>query len=235
MKSVFMNPLVLFDIDKTLIDRSECHHQAFIHAFKKVYGVDTQVEVINYHGKTDPQIMHEVLLAEGLNENDICPFKNDFLNCLSNYFVSNVKNDKIKVMDGAVPLLKELENQKVLLGLLTGNIETIAYTKLNHVGLGHYFKLGGFGSDSYYRPNLVLKAIQRAENDFGFIRNKNNIFVVGDTPLDVAAGLKNNILTVGVASGDYSMDELLNSGANFVLDDLRDITRFLEIIFNTDF
>lgn len=227
-----MNPLVLFDIDKTLIDRSECHHQAFIHAFKKVYGVDTSVEVINYHGKTDPQIMHEVLLAEGLRENDICPFKNDFLNSMSKYFVANVKYDKIKVMDGAMVLLKELENRKVLLGLLTGNIETIAYAKLNHVELDHYFKLGGFGSDSYYRPNLVLKAKQRAENDFGFLSNKNNIFVVGDTPLDVAAGLKADILTIGVASGEYSKDELRNSGAHFVLDDLNDVDGFLDIIFD---
>jgi phosphoglycolate phosphatase-like HAD superfamily hydrolase len=225
-----MNPLVLFDIDKTLIDRSECHHQAFIHAFWKVYGVDTSVEVISYHGKTDPQIMHEVLLAEGLTENDICPFKNDFLNSMSKYFVANVKYDKIKVMDGAVALLKALENRKVLLGLITGNIETIAYSKLNHVDLGHYFKLGGFGSDSYYRPNLVLKAIKRAENDFGFVRNKNNVFVVGDTPLDVAAGLKAGILTIGVASGEYSKDDLKNSGANFVLDDLKNKNEFLKIL-----
>lgn len=225
-----MTPLVLFDIDKTLIDRSECHHQAFIHAFKKVFGVNTSVEVINYHGKTDPQIMHEVLLVEGLKENDICPYKNDFLDCLSKYFVAKVKYDEIKVMDGAVDLLKELENEKVLLGLLTGNIETIAYAKLNHVDLGHYFKLGGFGSDSYYRPNLVLKAIQRAENDFGFMNNKNNIFVVGDTPLDVAAGLKTGILTIGVASGEYSKDELINSWAHFVLDDLKNKNEFLKIV-----
>lgn len=225
-----MKPLILFDIDKTLIDRSECHHQAFIHAFKKVFGVNTSVEVINYHGKTDPQIMHEVLLVEGLKENDICPYKNDFLDCLSKYFVAKVKYDEIKVMDGAVDLLKELENEKVLLGLLTGNIETIAYAKLNHVDLGHYFKLGGFGSDSYYRPNLVLKAIQRAENDFGFMNNKNNIFVVGDTPLDVAAGLKTGILTIGVASGEYSKDELRNSRAHFVLDDLKNKNEFLKIV-----
>lgn len=225
-----MNPLILFDIDKTLIDKSECHHQAFIYAFKKIYDVDTRVEVINYHGKTDPQIMHEVLLAEGFDENDICPFKNEFIDCLSNYFVSKVKYDKIKVMDGAVQLLKELENQKVLLGLLTGNIETIAHAKLNHVDMDHYFKLGGFGSDSYYRPNLVLKAIQRAENDFGFVRDKNNIFVVGDTPLDVVAGLKAGILTIGVSSGEYSSDELRNSGAHFVLNDLSDVNGFLEIL-----
>jgi phosphoglycolate phosphatase-like HAD superfamily hydrolase len=141
-----------------------------------------------------------------------------------------VKYDKIKVMDGAVALLKALENEKVLLGLLTGNIETIAYAKLNHVALGHYFKLGGFGSDSYYRPNLVLKAIQRAENDFRFVNNKNNIFVVGDTPLDVAAGLKAGILTIGVASGEYSKDELINSGAHFVLDNLKNKNEFLKIV-----
>ncbi|MDP1552819.1 MAG: HAD family hydrolase [Methanobacteriaceae archaeon] len=225
-----MNQLVLFDIDKTLINKSECHHNAFIYAFEKIYNIDTNAEVINYHGKTDPQIMHEVLIAEGLNESDICPLKDNFLNCLSNYFISNVKSDEIEVMDGAHSLIKELENQKVLLGLLTGNMESIAYAKLNHVGLGHYFKLGGFGSDSYYRPNLVPLAIKRAQNNFSFNGNKKNTFVVGDTPLDVDAGLKAGINTIGVASGDYSLIELKKSGANFILNDLTDLNGFLKIL-----
>lgn len=225
-----MKQLVLFDIDKTLIDRSECHHQAFIHAFKEIFDVDTSVDVINYHGKTDPQIMHEVLLKEGLNENDICPLKDTFLDDLSRYFIDNVKYDKIRVMDGCQVLLKELKNKKVMLGLLTGNIEPIAYAKLNHVHLGHYFKLGGFGSDSYYRPNLVKAAINRAIEYFGFIQNQNNVFVVGDTPLDIAAGLKSGVLTIGVASGEYSVEELEYSGANFVLEDLSNSKRFLDII-----
>ncbi|MCK9152341.1 HAD family hydrolase [Methanobacterium alcaliphilum] len=225
-----MKQLVLFDIDKTLIDRSECHHQAFIHAFRKIFNVNTCVDVINYHGKTDPQIMHEVLLEEGLDENEICPLKNDFIDCLSQYFIANVKFDKIKVMDGCQVLLKELENKKVVLGLLTGNLETIAYAKLNHVNLGHYFKLGGFGSDSYYRPNLVKTALKRAKNDFGIIPDKDNIFVVGDTPLDVAAGIMAGVLTIGVASGEYSINELEDSGADFVLDNLNDFKKFLEIV-----
>ncbi len=225
-----MNQLVLFDIDKTLIDKSECHHHAFIYAFEKIYNIDTNAEVINYHGKTDPQIMHEVLIAEGLNESDICPLKDNFLNCLSNYFISNVKSDKIEVMDGAHSLIKELENQNILLGLLTGNMESIAYAKLNHVGLGHYFKLGGFGSDSYYRPNLVPLAIKRAQNNFAFNGNKKNTFVVGDTPLDIDAGLKAGITTIGVASGDYSLIELKESGANFILNDLTDLNGFLKIL-----
>jgi phosphoglycolate phosphatase-like HAD superfamily hydrolase len=225
-----MNQLVLFDIDKTLIDKSECHHNAFIYAFKKIYNIETNAEVINYHGKTDPQIMHEVLIAEGINESDICPLKDNFLNCLSNYFISNVKSDKIEVMDGAHSLIKELENQNVLLGLLTGNMESIAYAKLNHVGLGHYFKLGGFGSDSYYRPNLVPLAIKRARNNFAFNGNKKNTFVVGDTPLDVDAGQKAGINTIGVASGDYSLIELEKSGANFILNDLTDLNGFLKIL-----
>ncbi|MDZ4170653.1 MAG: HAD hydrolase-like protein, partial [Methanobacteriaceae archaeon] len=113
---------------------------------------------------------------------------------------------------------------------LTGNMESIAYAKLNHVGLGHYFKLGGFGSDSYYRPNLVPLAIKRAQNNFSFNGNKKNTFVVGDTPLDVDAGLKAGINTIGVASGDYSLIELKKSGANFILNDLTDLNGFLKIL-----
>ena len=53
---------------------------------------------------------------------------------------------------------------------------------------------------------------------------------MGDTPLDVVAGLKTGILTIGVSSGEYSPDELRNSGAHFVLNDLSDVHGFLEII-----
>ena len=56
-----MNKLVLFDIDKTLIPSSRAHHQSFSEAFKKVYGIDTTIEIINHHGMTEQQVIIEVL------------------------------------------------------------------------------------------------------------------------------------------------------------------------------
>lgn len=54
-----MNKLVLFDVDKTLIGSAKGHLEAFSKAFRKVYSVETGIEVINYHGMTDQQIIIE--------------------------------------------------------------------------------------------------------------------------------------------------------------------------------
>lgn len=61
-----MDKLVLFDVDRTLIGRSQCHHDAFSFAFKKVYGADVDIKIINYGGMTDPAIAIEVLKKIGL-------------------------------------------------------------------------------------------------------------------------------------------------------------------------
>jgi phosphoglycolate phosphatase len=46
--------------------------------------------------------------------------------------------------------------------------------------------------------------------------------LVGDTPLDVAAGRAGGARTVAVATGPYRADELAATGADAVLEDLRD-------------
>ena len=63
-----MNKLILFDIDKTLVPSSRAHHKAFSEAFKKVYGIDASIKIINHHGMTDQQIIIEVLKKNGLSE-----------------------------------------------------------------------------------------------------------------------------------------------------------------------
>ncbi|MBU4534907.1 MAG: HAD hydrolase-like protein [Euryarchaeota archaeon] len=213
--------LLLFDIDKTLIDRSECHHRAFRHAFHEVFEKDADIDIINYHGKTDPQIACEVLKKEGLAENFIKKKLEEFKEVLSSYFILNVKYDHIVVLDGVRDLIVELESQGMLLGLITGNLESIARAKLKHVGLDKYFKLGGFGSDNYHRPYLVSTAIKRASLEYDFRGNNSHVFVIGDTPWDIKAGMENKTRTIGVSTGIYSPRELKDAGADFVLDSLK--------------
>ncbi|HSU88558.1 MAG TPA: HAD hydrolase-like protein, partial [Terriglobia bacterium] len=47
-----------------------------------------------------------------------------------------------------------------------------------------------------------------------------DIFVIGDTPLDIDAGKRAGFRTVGVATGSYSIEQLLDSGATFAVSDL---------------
>jgi phosphoglycolate phosphatase-like HAD superfamily hydrolase len=219
--------LVLFDIDGTLVRGARCHYQAFVEAVGRYYGVKEDISTINYAGKTDPQILMEVLELGGLGEEEVRPNFEECLDFMTRYYLKNVHRESIKVLGGVRELLEELQNREVLLGLVTGNLEPIAYAKLERVGLDGYFPFGGFGSDHYQRPFLVKKALERARNGFNY--HGRRVFVVGDTPRDVDAGKASQTLTVGVSTGRYSQRELQDSGADFVLENLKDTGKLLKI------
>lgn len=220
--------LALFDIDGTLVRGARCHYQAFVRAVDKYYQMREDISGINYAGKTDPQILREVLKLGGVGEKAI---QTDFKACLeymTNYYQAHVHQENIQVLSGVKELLSQLQREEVLLGLTTGNLEPIAYAKLGRVGLDGYFPFGGFGSDSEQRPGLVKKALERARDLHHYQGDR--VFVIGDTPRDVAAAKLFQLHTVAVATGSYSSLELAQSGADYVLEDLKDLDRILEII-----
>jgi phosphoglycolate phosphatase-like HAD superfamily hydrolase len=224
-----MDKLALFDIDGTLTKGTKAHKAAFSKAFKKVYGVDTSVDVINTYGMTDQQIMIEVLKENGLDEQSIKSKLKECVKATLEFFNDAIDTDQIIVLDGVKGLLEELHKRNVLIGLVTGNLEPIAWSKMKRVGLDHYFKLGGFGSDDINRTNLVKIAIKRAEQNFDF-KFDDNVFLFGDTLKDVQAGRKAGVKTIGVATTIYSTEQLKQSGADFVLDNLKDKEKVLGII-----
>lgn len=224
-----MDKLVLFDIDKTLMESSRWHRAAFSEAFRIVYRVDTTIDIISTSGLTDQQIIIEVLKRNGLDEKRILPKIKECMKIMVTYVNKTIKNDDAILLDGVKDLLGELDKRNVLMGLVTGNLKPIAEARLNKAGVGHYFKVGGFGSDDIKRANLVKLAISRAKTNFNF-RFDNNVFLVGDTPRDIEAGRVINVKTIGVATGIYSKEELKSSGADFVLENLKDKNEFLEII-----
>lgn len=198
-----MDKLILFDIDKTLIESLKGHKVAFSEAFRKIYGVDTTIDIINHHGMTDQQIITEVLKKNGLDEKTIKSKLEECMKVMINSFNETVSSDEIILLDGVQELLEELSINNVLMGLVTGNLEPIARGKLKKVGLNHYFKVGGFGSDDINRTNLVKLAIKRAEENLDFKFN-NNVFLFGDAPQDMKAGKEAGVRTIGVATGIYS-------------------------------
>jgi phosphoglycolate phosphatase len=226
-----MNKLALFDIDKTLIKRSKnrSHAAAFSKAFKEIYGIDTTIDIINHHGMTDQQIIIDVLKKNGLDDQTIKSKLRECIKAVISSFNKLIGADEIIVMDGVPELLKELKEYDVLMGLVTGNLEPIARAKLKKAGLNSYFKVGGFGSDAICRTELTRLAIKKAEEKFCF-KADNNVFLFGDTPQDIKAGKGAGTITLGVATGIYSKEQLENAGADFVLENLKGVDKVLKII-----
>jgi phosphoglycolate phosphatase len=214
--------LLLFDIDQTLINTGGAGLRALDRACRKLFGLPNAMEGISPHGKTDPAIAREILRVKLRSES---PAVQEIALILEEY-VGFLKEEvhtspTYRVLPGIVPLLNELAARTdVIVGLATGNIEQGARIKLGRADLNGYFSFGGFGSDSEDRAELVRKAAEKGAFKNGGVVQASDVFVIGDTPLDIDAGVRAGFKTVGVATGSYFADALQAAGATFVVEDL---------------
>lgn len=223
--------LVLFDIDGTLIQGlNEAQILAFSHAFKKVFNIDTSITKIDHNGKTDRQIMVELLKKEGFNEDLIRSKTKEIMNEMIPFFNEKVKEKKIKITEGAKELLDELIKRNIPIGLITGNLEDIAKKKMEEVDLKDYFKFGGFGSDSERRSEMIEIAIERAERIYGVKFNLKDVFVIGDTPKDIIAGKEAGVQTIAMVTGMYSEEDLKEEKPDFIFKNFSDRDGIIKIV-----
>jgi phosphoglycolate phosphatase-like HAD superfamily hydrolase len=135
-------------------------------------------------------------------------------------------------MPGIPALLDALEaDTGVLLGLLTGNVVPGARLKLRAVGLDpERFVVGAYGSDHHRRGELPPIAARRAAPHFGRVPTGTEVVIIGDTPADVQCGAGFGARTIGVATGGYTVAELVAEGADEVFADFCDLERAREAI-----
>lgn len=111
--------------------------------------------------------------------------------------------------------------------LLTGGCGKIALER----AFLDFFEIGGFGSDSKERTEIIQTAIDRAEKLLGEKTLRKNIFVIGDTHYDVRAANKLGLKAIAVTTGSYSADHFLNGDRpTHLLSDLTDFEKFLNLI-----
>ena len=216
--------LFLFDIDQTLINSGGAGLRALDRACRQLFGLPNAMEGISPHGKTDPAIVREILRKKLDSDNPNTSQIDTVLDAYVFFLKEEVQTSPTyRVLPGVLTLLDKLvQLSEVMLGLATGNIEPGGRIKLDRGALNPYFSFGGFASDSEDRTELVRKAAEKAANKNGGSISPSNIFVIGDTPLDIDAGNRCGFKTVGVATGTYSVEQLLASGATIVVPDLAD-------------
>ena len=224
-----IHTIALFDIDNTLIRARIGHVPAFSYAIKKVYGIETSIDIINHHGMTDKQIVVEVLKKHSVKKETILAGLERCANEMASYYKKIVKQDEIEVLPGVFAFLDKLAKHHVLLGVVTGNLEPIAWLKLKKANLSRYFRWGAFGSDRLDRQKLIELALDRIQPFAGRIFRK-RVFLFGDTVKDVQAGRAARINIIGVATGIYSTKELLNAGATFAVESLVQVASILDVM-----
>jgi phosphoglycolate phosphatase len=122
------------------------------------------------------------------------------------------------------------DSREAALGLVTGTVVGGARLKLGSVGLFDRFRVGGFGSDDELRNHLPRIAIDRARTVWKRDFDRADVWIVGDTPLDVACARHEGVRTLAVATGRHKADELRACGADVVVEDLRDADGLIEVL-----
>ena len=115
-------------------------------------------------------------------------------------------------------------------GLLTGNQKEGARLKLSHLDLWHYFEFGAYAEDSHIRDELGPFALARAKEKLGIDFPPDRVWIIGDTPHDIACAQAIGANSIGVATGSFLPEELAACGATHVLRDLTDTDAFLRIV-----
>ena len=209
---------VLFDIDGTLLVTGGAGAVAWQRAFREMHGVDADIDEHTHAGMTDPEIAAIVFREVIGREGTAAERAEAIAGYLSHLQQAVEESEGYRVMPGIEELLPRLAGEGILLGIVTGNIEAAAHIKLARGDLNRYFAFGGYGSDSSDRTELTKKAVERGGQVSGKPLNPDRTIAVGDTPRDVKAGHGAGIKVVGVATGSYSVEELAESGADWVLE-----------------
>lgn len=225
--------LVLFDLDGTLLWTDGAGRRAIHRALVDVLGTPGPIAGFRFDGRTDGEIVQR--LAEGAG----IPPTDELLACVLDRYVAFLREEIAKptqrttVYPGVCELLDALEPRvDCVLGLLTGNVREGAALKLVSGGLAiARFRLGAFGSDSSHRPDLPAVAQRRAKEELGLDVSGHDIVIVGDTPADVTCGNGVGARSIGVATGSYSVAQLMEAGAYAAFLDLSNTQAVLGAVF----
>ncbi len=222
MSGAHRTQAILFDIDGTLISSGGSSDRAWHRAFEELHGVDVKVSEVTGKGVPDPEVGRQVFIAV-IGREPTTEESAKLMGKRLQYLPEEVeRSEKYVVLDNVEETLDALIDSGCLLGLTTGNVEAAAHIKLARANLNRFFSFGGYGSDSPDRTELTKKAIERGGVVAGAALDPATIFSVGDTPRDVEAGHGAGIRVVGVATGEYSADQLTEAGADAAIESLRE-------------
>lgn len=223
-----MTHVLLWDIDGTLLTTGRAGVFALEEAALALTGTPADLAAMHTAGLTDAEIAELILEAAS------APAEPDdvrrFLRAYEELLPERLHWRQGRVLDGVRELLEFLHGRPDVLNvLLTGNTRAGAAAKLAHYGLGGFFVRGAFADDAHDRAGIATRAIELAREAAPFNVHPERVYVIGDTPRDIACAQVIGARSIAVA-GTYPPEALQEAGAWLVLDGLPEPARFAEIV-----
>ena len=175
-------------------------------AVRSAMGIEVSLDGVPVQGSTDTAIVRDACRLAGISEEELEPQ----IAAIREAMCASVRERRgelnLYLMPGVHQTLEHLARRSALLGVATGNLETIGWMKLETIGLREWFRFGGFSDHFPVRAELIAKAAEKARALAGADAT---VCVVGDTPRDIAAARANHLPVIAVATGHSKYEELL--------------------------
>ena len=221
--------VALFDIDGTLVRTGGAGKIAIETALAEEFDVELRTHEIPYSGRTDLAISRDLLEGHGIEANETN------MRTLAEGYLQRLKPCLRQAREGhSCPGIDDLlwnlhENDNVTLGLLTGNVERGAKLKLSHYDLWQFFEFGGFGDGFYDRDDVARAAWKMIQEKLGE-HDPNDVWVIGDTPLDISCARTIGVKVAAVATGSYRTDALGEANPDLLFEDLADPSKLIDAL-----
>ncbi|HEX2267342.1 MAG TPA: HAD family hydrolase [Actinomycetota bacterium] len=227
--------LILWDIDGTLVHAGPAAREAFDLAVAAVLQREVPDHGISMSGKTDPQIALEVMAALAVDDEEARRHLPAVMEGLTRELdaAADTIRERGRVHPGVEELLRRLdERAAVVQSVLTGNLAANAALKVAAFGLERWLdmEIGAYGSDDQDRTRLVPIAIEKASRRYGHSFTPEEVWIIGDTPRDLAAAQAGGARCLLVGTGRYPYDELVKEDADLVLPDLTDVDQVEKLL-----
>ena len=213
--------LILFDIDGTLLKCGPQVKAVFAGVLEEVFGTTGAIDSYDFAGKTDHQILHDLLGPSGVSPEALETGLPRARALYGERLERDLDRDRMLLLPGVHETLEWLRRDPtVTLGLLTGNWQVGARIKLGRFDLNGYFAFGAFGDGVMERRQLPPRALAAARLQSGYDFSARETLIVGDTLLDVDCARAHGIASLAVATGSTSEESLRGGGADWVAADL---------------
>ena len=208
-----MKPAILFDLDGTLIDSIELILNSARHAFIGFDGrAPTDEEWRAGIGRPLRTVLREYAAGDDAETDRLFQRYREY---------QLEHHDRlVRPYDGIVATVEWLAQAGHPMALVTSKADWMAEKALIHVGLDRLIRTI-VGCDTCVNHKPHPEPVERALALLGVPAD--SALFVGDSPHDVESGRAAGVMTVGVAWGAFSADELKRAGADVVIDRVEDL------------
>ena len=209
---MFRTELIIFDLDGTLIDSSEDIAWAVNKTLRQMGFAELSYQAIKERIGWGVKVFLEKVLPEE-RHNLLKEAREIFMGYYSGHLLV-----KTKLYPNAADVLRHFKNKK--LAVATNKPLNLTQKILDGLSISDYFKkiVGGDNVQNKKPAPDAIEIILRELN----ASPKEAVFI-GDSMIDIEAGKKAEVITIGAAYGFRGRQELKEAGADAIIEDIKEL------------